>query len=109
MRAHKFDVWHIPASRTKTNQQRRIPLCHEAQSIITTAQAAGATKHMFTSPTGKPLSDAAMSQLMIRKRLRYRPHGFRATFRTWVEEQTDMSFEVKEAALGHKVDKGVIA
>jgi len=26
-----------------------------------------------------------------------------------VEEQTDMPFEVKEAALGHKVDTGVIA
>ena len=28
--------------------------------------------------------------------------------RTWVEEQTDTPFEVKEAALGHKVDKGII-
>ena len=54
------------------------------------------------------MSDAAMSQLMIREKLPYRPHGFRATFRTWVEEQTDTPFEVKEAALGHKVDKGIV-
>jgi len=76
------DSWHIPASRTKTNQQRRILLCNKAQSIITTAQAASVTKHIFTASTGKPLSDAAMSQLMIRKGLSYRPHGFRAIFRT---------------------------
>jgi len=75
-------VWHIPASRTKTDQQRRIPLCHEAQSIMTIAQETGAKNHIFTASTGKPLSDAAMSQLMIRKGLSYRPHGFRAIFRT---------------------------
>jgi len=100
-------VWHIPASRTKTDQQRRIPLCHEAQSIMTIAQETGAKNHIFTASTGKPLSDAAMSQLMIRKGLSYGPHGFRATFRTWVEEQTDMPFEVKEAALGQRSIKAL--
>jgi len=38
----------------------------------------------------------------------YRPHGFRASFRTWVEEQTDTPFEVQEAVLAHKVDVGVV-
>ncbi len=37
-----------------------------------------------------------------------RPHGFRATFRSWAEECTDTPFEVKEACLGHVVDKGVV-
>lgn len=36
--------------------------------------------------------------------LAYRPHGFRATFRTWVEEKTDTPFEVAETVLGHIVD-----
>jgi len=66
------DVWHIPASRTKTGQQRRVPLYREMQSLIRKVQE----RHVFTSPTGKPLSDAAMSQLMTRKGLLYRPHGF---------------------------------
>ena len=44
-----------------------------------------------------------MSQFMEREGLVYRPHGFRATFRTWAEEQTDAEYEVKETALGHKV------
>ncbi|MCY4301153.1 MAG: hypothetical protein OXC68_05370 [Aestuariivita sp.] len=103
------DVWHIPASTTKASQQRRVPLCSEAQSIITIAQETGTKNHIFTLLTSNPLSDAAVSQLMIRKKLPYGLHGFRATSRTCVEEQTDMPFEVKEAALGHKVDKGVIA
>ncbi len=103
------DVWHIPASTTKASQQRRVPLRHEARYVIAIAQETGAKDQISTSPTGNPLSYAAMSQLMIRKELPYRSHGFLATFRTWVEEERNMPFEVKEAALGHKVDKGVIA
>jgi integrase len=38
------------------------------------------------------------------------PHGFRATFRTWVAEQTAFPHEVAEAALAHtQVDKVVAA
>lgn len=63
---------------------------------------------LFSSLTGKVLSDATMSRLMERQKLDYRPHGFRATFRTRVEEQTDTPFEVAEATLGHVVDGEVV-
>lgn len=46
--------------------------------------------------------------MMEREKLKYRPHGFRATFRTWVEEQTDTPFEVAEAAIGHVVEGDVV-
>lgn len=45
---------------------------------------------------------------MKREGYEARPNGLRATFRSWAEECTDASFEVKEACLGHVVDKGVI-
>ncbi len=48
-----------------------------------------------------------MARFMEREGLEYRPHGFRATFRTWAEEQTDAEYEVKETALGHKVGSTV--
>ena len=54
------------------------------------------------------MSDAAMSRFMEREGYSARPHGFRATFRTWVEEQTNAPFEVKESALSHKVDAGIV-
>ena len=54
------------------------------------------------------MSDAAMSAFLKREGYACRPHGFRASFRTWVEEQTETPFEVKESALGHKVDAGVV-
>ncbi len=49
-----------------------------------------------------------MSAFMKREGYEARPHGFRTTFRTWAEESTDAAFEVKEAALGHHVDAGVV-
>ncbi|MEM7068715.1 MAG: integrase arm-type DNA-binding domain-containing protein [Pseudomonadota bacterium] len=102
------DTWTIPAKRTKTGNELRVPLSDECLRIIKQSQKIGNSHHLFTSPTGLALSDAAMSKLMIREGYDYRPHGFRASFRTWVEEQTDTPFEVKEMALGHKVDIGII-
>ena len=101
-------IWTIPAERTKTGKEHRVPLTKEAIRIVETARAQTNGQHLFTSKSGKPLSDMAMAMLMRKNEYTARPHGFRASFRTWVEEQTETPFEVKEAALGHMVDTGVI-
>lgn len=101
------DVWTIPAERTKTKKEHRIPLTDEALRIIEEAGRLGATDHLFPSPTGKVLSDAAMSVFMKRERLKARPHGFRSTFRTWAENETDADWETKEMCLGHTVGSKV--
>ncbi len=101
-------VWHLPASRTKTGKEHRVPLSSEALEVLSQAESTtGGGLMMFLSPRGKALSDAAISRYMQRAGLEARPHGFRATFRTWVEETTDTPYEVKESALGHQVDSGV--
>jgi len=102
------DVWNLPAARTKTGRDRRIPLTEEAVAIVARAREETNGGYLFPSTGGKPLSDAGMAALMKRQSLAARPHGFRATFRTWVEEQTDTPFEVKESALGHLVDSEVV-
>jgi integrase len=102
------DIWRLPAERTKTGQDRRIPLTPEALQVVKTARKLSKGDHLFPSYRGKPVSDAAMSTMMKREGYEARPHGFRATFRTWVEEQTDTPFEIKESALGHTVDSEVV-
>ena len=102
------DIWVIPKERTKTGIEHRIPLVPEAQAIVAQCRQSGDHTLLFPSPTGKPMSDATMSRFMEREGYKARPHGFRATFRTWVEEQTNTEYEVKETTLGHKVDKGVV-
>jgi integrase len=98
------DVLTLPPQVTKTGREHKIPLVPEALTVIEAAKLDDAQSLLFPSPTGKVLSDATMSRMMEREGLAYRPHGFRATFRTWVEEQTDTPFEVAEAVLGHVVE-----
>jgi len=102
------DVWTLAGERTKTGQIHRVPLTSEALEVVDIMRRSAEAQHLFPSYRGKPISDAAMSTFMKREGYTARPHGFRATFRTWVEEQTDTPYEIKEAALGHRVDSNVV-
>jgi integrase len=102
------DVWVIPAERTKTGHEHRVPLTGEALHVLKLAKKNNTGKLLFPAPNGKAMSDATMARFMEREGYSERPHGFRATFRTWVEEQTTAEYEVKETALGHKVDVGIV-
>lgn len=101
------NVWTLEPTRTKTATAHRVPLSGEAQRVLDTRPIIGDGNLLFPTAKGKPMSDATMSRMMEREKLEARPHGFRATFRTWVEEQTDASYEVKETALGHQVGSDV--
>jgi integrase len=101
------NVLTLPPEVTKTGREHKIPLVPEAIAVIQAAKLTEGQDLLFPSPTGKVLSDATMSRLMEREGLDYRPHGFRATFRTWVEEKTDTPYEVAEAVLGHVVEADV--
>lgn len=101
------DILIIPATRTKTGAERRIPLKKEALKIIKVAELFPGQKLLLPSPSNKPMSDATLARYMERDGLTYRPHGFRATFRTWAEEQSDAEYEVKETSLDHKVGTNV--
>lgn len=102
------DLWVIPPERTKTGKEHRVPLTNEALAVIKAMPRPAGNDLLFPTPTGKPLSDAAMAAYMKRAKLDARPHGFRSTFRTWAEECTDANFEVKEACLGHSVGSDVV-
>lgn len=102
------EVWTLTPERTKTGREHRVPLTSEALNVMKVARERSPNEYLFPALKQQPISDMAMSSFMKREGYEARPHGFRATFRTWVEEQTDTPFEVKEAALGHMVDAGVV-
>ncbi len=101
------DIWIIPPERTKTSREHRIPLTNETLAVVELARRDRTQELLFPTIRGKPMSDAAMSRLMQREGYEARPHGFRATFRSWAEEQTHAAYEVKETSLGHKVGSDV--
>jgi len=101
------DVWVLDPTRTKTATAHRVPLSSEAQRVLEDRIVIGNSDLLFPTARGKAMSDATMSRMMEREGYDARPHGFRATFRTWVEECTDAAFEVKETSLGHQVGSEV--
>jgi len=102
------NVWIIPAERTKTSREHRIPLVPEALKVLKLAKQSKDQQLLFPSSHGKPMSDATMSKFMKERGFAARPHGFRSSFRSWSEEKTDFAFEVKEACLGHTVGSEVV-
>lgn len=97
------NVWKIPAERMKWPVEHRVPLVDEALEVVELTRKFSHPKLLFPSPRGNPMSDAAMSKFMREHGYTAKPHGLRATFRTWVEEQTDTPYGVKETALAHVV------
>ncbi len=106
-------MWRIPASDTKTKIEHIVPLSPQALKLLKSLDKAKDCDLVFPSPTKKALSDMALSMLMrdMRDRGEFQsdavPHGFRATFRVWLAEQTNYPDEIRKAASGHKVSDTV--
>ncbi len=97
------DTWVIPAERMKMEKEFRVPLSTEAKSVIEQAKPFARGGFLFPSTHKGVISDATMSQLMKRRNLKARPHGFRSSFRTWCAEATDTPRDIAEMALAHSV------
>jgi integrase len=101
------DVWTLAPERTKASREHRVPLSPEAIKVSKLSVKNDAQEFLFPTSRGSPMTDVTMGRFLERSGHTARPHGFRATFRTWVEECTDTSYEVKETALGHQVGSDV--
>jgi integrase len=96
--------WTIPGIRMKAGVEHRVPLSPRCLEILNEAKAlsGGATFVFPGRLRGRPLSN--MSFLMTLRRMGREgvtTHGFRSTFRDWVEERTHTPRAVAEAALSH--------
>ena len=103
-------TWTIPAARMKMKEEHVIPLSDRATEVLQQAKALGDDGLIFPGMrSGRPMSDMTMSKLV--KELGYPVdiHGFRTSFRTWVQEQTNTAHEVAERALAHKTTNKVEA
>ena len=106
-------LWVIPAEHTKAKQEHRVPLQTQAIRLLQTLPKMAGSNIIFPSPTGKALSDMALSQLMRRMQkngeltVEAVPHGFRSTFRDWAAEQTAYPDEMRKIASGHTVGDAV--
>ena len=101
-------VWSIPAEVMKMKRPHRVPLSGRAVEVLKHAQAIQDRSGLvFPSMRGKVLSDMTLSKLIKELGFEADVHGFRTSFRTWAQEQTDYPREIAEAALAHKIGDAV--
>jgi integrase len=92
----------------------RVPVTREMQRIIDWPIGESDVGYLFPSPRSRPSRPMAITDQAIENIMReresawewpepYRPHGLRATFRSWVSEVDPSLYAVAETALAHKV------
>jgi len=119
-------VWTVPAERTKTRKEHRVPLSLSAMAVLEASPRDGRTDLVFPSPSGKVQSDATLAAVVTRMHEADQklggagymdpkqekvatPHGFRSTFRDWTSEYTNYPRDVAEMALAHSIENQVEA
>ena len=96
-------TWTVPASRMKAEREHRVPLSPRAVEVLGEAQALRSKRGdlVFPSRGGRPLTERGFVQALARLGIDATAHGFRASFRVWTQERTNIPREVCEAALAH--------
>lgn len=101
------EIWTVPADRVKGQKGKisdfRVPLTKPLIDMALERQAAGIDL-IFPGNRGKvPISNAAVEKTLRTMEAPGTPHGFRTSFRTWVQETEACGYEVAEMVLGHKI------
>jgi integrase len=105
----EFDLakktWTVPAGRMKNGVEHVVPLSLAAINLLRALpHEAGNDSVFIGTRAGRGLAHDAMgAELAALGRRDLTVHGFRSTFADWVSEQTAYSYDVREAALAHKV------
>lgn len=101
------DVWTVPSDRIKGLEGKvtdfRVPLPVQAVEFVNQARELE-QQFLFPGQSGKkPITDAAVEKCLREVEAGGTPHGFRASFKTWVQETEACSWEVAETILNHKI------
>lgn len=99
-------TWTVPAERSKSNREHRVPLSPRCLELLKEAGAiADGGPYIFPGRSAKK-SLSNMAFLMCLRRLKrddITAHGFRSTFRDWAAEKTNFPSTLIESALAHVV------
>lgn len=99
-------LWTAPGENMKAGRPHGVPLCDQAMAIVNQMKPLRDLAGGYLFPGAKharPLSDLTLSKLVHAMGFEVTVHGFRASFKTWAEQETDHPNVVIEAALAHIV------
>ena len=97
--------WDVPALRMKARRSHRVPLSTRSVAVLQAAwEISGPDGLIFPAgPGDRTASDMTFTALLRRLDIPAVPHGFRSSFRNWVEECTETPWSVAESALAHNI------
>ena len=96
-------LWIVPAERMKARKEHRVPLSARALEVLGEARDLGQGHSLvFPSKTGRVISDATLSVMLLRLGVDGVPHGFRSSFRDWAAERK-VPWDLAEGCLAHRV------
>ena len=102
-------LWTVPAARTKTKKEHRVPLSARALDILKTVPREEGDCVFIGAKKGMPLGATSLDQALKRIYPGIVVHGFRSTFRDWAAERTTYANHVVEMALAHSIGNAVEA
>ncbi|MGX9855759.1 tyrosine-type recombinase/integrase [Limimaricola variabilis] len=104
-------IWTVPAERMKGREGKvedfRVPLSAEAMKIVREAEPFAENGLLFPGARGTPISATALEKRLTHIGEAGRPHGFRSSFRSWVQDTDASSWEVSEKILAHTIGSKV--
>jgi integrase len=100
-------IWTIPATRTKTAREHRVPLSDAAMELLLHQKLNSTSAFVFTGYRPKQLSAKSMILLLRKMNKTATVHGFRSSFRDYCGNETEFSREHVEQCLAHQVGNNV--
>jgi integrase len=97
-------LWTVPGEHMKAGREHRVPLSTRAAAILQEMQKLRTGDFVFPGRSkGTGLSANVLLTKLRRLKCSHTTHGFRSTFRDWVDDSTNFRGEVAELALAHTV------
>jgi integrase len=95
-------TWTLPAEFMKMDRDHVVPLSPPVLTFLRSAHEARFGDYVFPGLTrSKPMSNMTMLELLADMGRDCTVHGFRATFRTWADEEMEFSNQAVEFCLAH--------
>lgn len=96
-------TWIVPRELMKMDRDHVVPLSHPVMTFLRSAFETRYGDYVFPGRArGEPMSNMTMLELLKEmQRTDITVHGFRATFRTWADEEMNFSNQAVEFCLAH--------
>jgi integrase len=96
------ETWTLLAELMKMDRDHIVPLSQPVMTFLQSAHEMRYGDYVFPGRSrGEPMSNMTMLELLADMGRDVTVHGFRATFRTWADEETEFSNQAVEFCIAH--------